>query len=70
MDITNRKTVIETPGYTAAPMFDYLLDRISSRSAVVAVIGLGYVGLPLLGAVSEAGFPAIGLDIDEDKISS
>jgi len=69
MDIANRKAVIETSGYTAAPMFDYLMNRIGSRSAVVAVIGLGYVGLPLLGAVSEAGFPAIGLDIDEEKIA-
>ncbi|MCA9310931.1 MAG: nucleotide sugar dehydrogenase, partial [Phycisphaerales bacterium] len=45
-----------------------LIQRIEARRAHVAVIGLGYVGLPLLHAVLDAGFPATGIDHDADKI--
>lgn len=45
-----------------------LATRIASRSAPVAIIGLGYVGLPLLRAVHDAGFPTIGYDRDPAKI--
>ncbi len=45
-----------------------LSGLIEARRAVVAVLGLGYVGLPLLHAVAAAGFPVIGLDHDADKI--
>ncbi|WP_460587596.1 nucleotide sugar dehydrogenase [Haliea atlantica] len=38
------------------------------RAACVCVIGLGYVGLPLLLRYAEAGFLALGLDIDPSKI--
>ena len=47
-----------------------LAEKIESQSAVVAVIGLGYVGLPLLAAFHRAGFPVIGLDNDPSKIAA
>ncbi|MBN2197031.1 MAG: nucleotide sugar dehydrogenase [Polyangiaceae bacterium] len=47
-----------------------LLDRIGSRTARVGVIGLGYVGLPLLLEFVEQGFPALGFDIDDQKIDA
>lgn len=47
-----------------------LTRLIESRAATVAVIGLGYVGLPLLDAVAAAEFPAIGLDHDDTKITT
>ncbi|HEX7246928.1 MAG TPA: nucleotide sugar dehydrogenase [Actinomycetota bacterium] len=47
---------------------DGLAMRIRDRSATTAVIGLGYVGLPLLVGMHGAGFPVIGLDADEDKV--
>jgi UDP-N-acetyl-D-glucosamine dehydrogenase len=40
-----------------------LLDRIQSHDAVVAVVGLGYVGLPLAMEFAEAGFRVIGFDV-------
>ena len=43
--------------------------KISSRTATVAVIGLGYVGLPLAIASASAGFQTIGLDVDPEKVS-
>ncbi len=45
-----------------------LAARIRERQAVAAVVGLGYVGLPLLVGVHGAGFPTIGLDSDASKI--
>jgi UDP-N-acetyl-D-glucosamine dehydrogenase len=45
-----------------------LAQRISSGSATVGVIGLGYVGLPLLRAFHSAGHPVVGFDIDGRKI--
>lgn len=47
-----------------------LLDRIERRDATVAILGLGYVGLPLLDAVATAGFSVIGIDRDPDKITA
>ena len=44
--------------------------RISTRRATVAVVGLGYVGLPLLVAIARAGYRAAGLDADSAKIRS
>jgi UDP-N-acetyl-D-glucosamine dehydrogenase len=41
---------------------------IDERAARVAVIGLGYVGLPLARAFCLAGFPVMGFDIDKRKI--
>ena len=35
----------------------------------IGVIGLGYVGLPLVKRFSEKGFQTVGFDIDEEKIS-
>ncbi|HTF87304.1 MAG TPA: nucleotide sugar dehydrogenase [Planctomycetota bacterium] len=45
-----------------------LLEKIESRSAVVGVLGLGYVGLPLASAFVEAGFRVLGFDTDPSKI--
>ena len=44
-----------------------LLAKITSRSATVGVIGLGYVGLPLALLFEESGFPVIGFDVDPKK---
>jgi len=45
------------------------LDKLHDRLAVVGVIGLGYVGLPLLRAFYDAGLPVLGFDNDPDKIA-
>ncbi|MHB9107388.1 MAG: nucleotide sugar dehydrogenase [Armatimonadota bacterium] len=47
-----------------------LLEKIQRKDAVIGVIGLGYVGLPLAIEFGTIGFPVIGLDIDERKITS
>ncbi len=47
---------------------DLLLSKIADRKAIVAVAGLGYVGLPLAVEFAEAGFRVLGLDVDESKV--
>ncbi len=46
------------------------IERVKSRSAVVGVIGQGYVGLPLALVFAEAGFPTVGFDVDAEKIAA
>lgn len=47
-----------------------LLEKINSRHAHVAVIGLGYVGLPLAVAFAESGYRVTGVDLDPRKIET
>ena len=46
-----------------------LVTRFADASAVVAVIGLGYVGLPLSLRYAQAGFKVLGIDIDASKVA-
>ncbi|HEX8410839.1 MAG TPA: nucleotide sugar dehydrogenase [Thermoanaerobaculia bacterium] len=47
-----------------------LLDSIETRNATVGVIGLGYVGLPLVLLFWESGFRVIGFDVDPKKVTA
>ena len=47
-----------------------LRARLADRSARIAVIGCGYVGLPLAVAYADVGFTVTALDVDERKIAS
>jgi UDP-N-acetyl-D-glucosamine dehydrogenase len=47
-----------------------LAKRFHAREATVGVIGLGYVGLPLVCRFAEAGFRTIGFDIDAEKVAA
>ncbi len=49
-------------------MSDQLKKRIKSKRARIAVIGLGYVGLPLLVNFAKKDFPVIGLETDQDRL--
>lgn len=44
------------------------LAKIENKSAVIGVVGLGYVGLPLILSFAEAGFQVLGLDVDQSKV--
>src|SRR5437660_8751606 len=46
-----------------------LRQRIDSRAARVAVVGMGYVGLPLAETFAWGGYPVTGFDIDADKVA-
>ena len=47
-----------------------LEPRIEQHQARVAVIGIGYVGLPLCLEIARAGFHVVGIDVDERKVGS
>ena len=46
-----------------------LLEKIKNKKAVVGIIGLGYVGLPLIREFSFSGIKVIGFDIDNKKVN-
>ena len=49
-------------------MDSQLLQKIQNQSARIGVIGLGYVGLPLIDAFFSAGFTCLGFDVDAGKV--
>ncbi len=57
------------PDNTLPPHARSTIGRFNDRSATVAVVGLGYVGLPLVRAMHDAGFRVVGFDIDAAKIA-
>ena len=46
---------------------DTLLKKIEDRTYTVGIVGLGYVGLPLMWTFHQNNMPVIGYDIDEKK---
>jgi len=50
------------------PLKQKLLTKIKNKTAVLGVIGLGYVGLPLAVEKAKAGYNTIGFDIQEKKV--
>lgn len=59
----SEKPMMELTGESAQ-----LAQRIKDRSATVAVVGMGYVGLPLAVEFAEAGLNVIGIDVSSDRI--
>ncbi|MBC7047175.1 nucleotide sugar dehydrogenase, partial [Salmonella enterica subsp. enterica serovar Heidelberg] len=47
-----------------------LQARIEGGTAIIGVIGMGYVGLPLAMAFGEAGCPVLAFDVDQAKIDA
>ena len=47
-----------------------LLQKIESKKAIIGIVGLGYVGLPLMMEFVEQGFMTIGFDVDDTKVGS
>jgi len=68
-----KSEVIPTPNMTIESMptslFSELKNKIEQKQARVAVIGLGYVGLPLALLYTEQKFSVTGFDIDARKVS-
>ena len=47
-----------------------LMARLQDRSAVIGIVGLGYVGLPLALRYAAEGFRVLGIDIDAAKVAT
>ena len=48
----------------------HLLTKFHNRQAQIAVIGLGYVGLPLAVSFAKAGYQVVGIDLDRRKVDA
>lgn len=46
-----------------------ILKKIDQKEFRVGIIGLGYVGLPLMWTFNQNGIPTLGFEIDENKVS-
>ena len=46
-----------------------LYQKLITKNAHISIIGLGYVGLPLLLALGKEGFSVTGIDIDNEKVT-
>ena len=51
-------------------MFEQAIKRYQDKEAIIGIVGLGYVGLPLLLRYTQVGFKVIGFDIDSFKVDS
>lgn len=47
-----------------------LIAKLHDKSARIGILGLGYVGLPLVLRFSEVGYPVVGFDIDKNKVDA
>jgi len=49
-------------------MKQQLINKLTDKTAIIGVVGLGYVGIPLALRYAEAGYKVLGFDIDPEKI--
>jgi len=61
---------VQTQKIIATTTATSLLSKLEDRTAQIGVIGLGYVGLPLVLLFSEEKFPVTGFDVDAKKIQT
>jgi UDP-N-acetyl-D-glucosamine dehydrogenase len=59
-----------SPLLNNSPLKNDILSRIGTREYTIGIIGLGYVGLPLLWAFHKQGFRVAGIDVDAAKIDA
>lgn len=46
-----------------------LISKLNQKEAIIGIVGLGYVGLPLMLRYADVGFRVLGIDIDADKVN-
>lgn len=61
---------LRTPANHIEQNLDAFLTRCGARELVIAIVGLGYVGLPLANAALRKGFRVIGVDVDASKVEA
>jgi UDP-N-acetyl-D-glucosamine dehydrogenase len=65
--------IMETPTHCKADLIpnkvkNKLIEKINNKTAVIGILGLGYVGLPLMIRYVEIGYKVLGIDIDQSKV--
>ena len=51
-------------------MLNPFIEKINNKEAIISIVGLGYVGLPLMLRYAEMGYRVIGIDVDASKNES
>lgn len=46
-----------------------LIEKLKAKTAVIGIVGMGYVGLPLALRFAEVGYKVLGIDIDDNKVT-
>src|SRR5690349_6483734 len=64
------KDAMSTAQTVSSAQFESLNKKLGDRTARIGVIGLGYVGLPLVLLFSEQKFRVTGFDIDKTKVDT
>ena len=59
---------VSQPGSADPSPAVQLRRKLETKTAVIGIVGMGYVGLPLARAIHDSGYPIIGYDIDQSKI--
>jgi len=49
-------------------MINQLINKINNKEAIIGIVGLGYVGLPLMLCFAKSGFKVLGIDLDQKKV--
>ncbi len=49
-------------------MKQQLINKLTDKTAIIGIVGLGYVGIPLALRYAEAGYKVVGFDIDPEKV--
>ena len=47
---------------------EMLVERLSQKEATIGIVGLGYVGLPLVLRYTDVGYRGLGIDVDCEKV--
>ncbi|MHB9798226.1 UDP-N-acetyl-D-glucosamine 6-dehydrogenase [Pseudomonas sp. MT3] len=50
-------------------MYKATIERLKSKDSIIGIVGMGYVGLPLMLRYNAIGFNVLGIDIDESKVT-
>lgn len=48
-------------------MLNRFISRVGNKESIICIVGLGYVGLPLMLRFAEVGYRVVGIDVDEQK---
>ena len=51
-------------------MLNSFIEKVNNKEAIICIVGLGYVGLPLMLRFADVGYRVIGIDVDEQKNAS
>jgi UDP-N-acetyl-D-glucosamine dehydrogenase len=70
LPVTDQDLFMQDTLVAETGQYDALRSRLDSRDAKIGVVGLGYVGLPLVAATARAAFPVLGFDVDDVKVDA